>query len=295
MNDINLGIVVVYLVREENERLLDLHLRQIETNTSCRYTIYGTANRLLPQFRRKLEAHPRIKICEFPSTDLRVHHEHAYYLDQLVQAAIEDGASHVVTLHVDSFPIRSDWIQTLTAHLSPACPLAAVMREEIGDMKPNTACLCFTRDFYLDYRPTFLLSEAERSSEQYKQYCVECKHHQDSGVGYGFRLYSEGLSWFPLVRSNKGEDHSHLGSVYHDMIYHLSYAARRVTITPADMMRVPQYIRAIRSALIPQKVWERIRGSSVRANQRAFEHIRAQLLENPDAYLEYLRTGRSMS
>ncbi|MFC1483672.1 hypothetical protein ACFL6Q_01325 [Candidatus Neomarinimicrobiota bacterium] len=290
-----LGIIVVYMVREENERLLDLHLHQIEKHTHCPYTIYGTANRLLPQFRRKLEEHPNIKICEFPATDLRTHYEHAYYLDRLVQAAIEDGVSHVVTLHVDSFPIRTDWIQIMTDQLSAACPLVSVMRQEINDLKPNTAGLCFNRDFYLDYQPTFLLSNAERSSKQYQEYCAACDHLTDSGVGYGFKIFSEGLSWYPLMRSNEVEDHAHLGSIYHDIIYHLSYAARRVTLTPADRIKIPQFFRGIRSVLIPEKIWEIIRNSSVQSNQQAYDTIRARLLENPDAYLEYLRTGQSMN
>ena len=58
-----LGIAVVYMVSERNERLLDLHLSQIEKNTTIPYTIYACVNHLLPQFLPKLEQNPRVTIC----------------------------------------------------------------------------------------------------------------------------------------------------------------------------------------------------------------------------------------
>jgi len=74
-----LGIVVVYLVKEEDEKLLDLHLTQIDKHTEMPYTIYGSVNRLLPKFRKKLEKHPKVKLCECPSMDLRSTREHTFY------------------------------------------------------------------------------------------------------------------------------------------------------------------------------------------------------------------------
>ena len=58
-----IGIVVVYLVSERNEKLLDLHLAQIEKNTDGPYTIYACVNGLLPQFSKKLERDPHVRLC----------------------------------------------------------------------------------------------------------------------------------------------------------------------------------------------------------------------------------------
>lgn len=138
-----LGIVVVYQVREENERLLDLHLSMIDRHTRVPYTIYGTANKLPARLREKLEAHTHVTICDFPTTDLTGSMEHSYYLDRLVKVATDAGVSHVATLHVDSFPIRSDWVEVLTETLSRPCALAAVVVDEASDRKPHTSCCCF--------------------------------------------------------------------------------------------------------------------------------------------------------
>ena len=59
-----LGIAVVYMVSERNERLLDLQLTQIDEKTEVPYKIYAAVNDLLPQFRDKLEKNPNVKICD---------------------------------------------------------------------------------------------------------------------------------------------------------------------------------------------------------------------------------------
>jgi len=79
-----LGIVVVYLVAEEDEALLDLHLSQIDKCTQAPHCTYASANRLLPRFRARIEQFPHIRICDVPDTGLRDSQEHAYYLDRLI-------------------------------------------------------------------------------------------------------------------------------------------------------------------------------------------------------------------
>ena len=207
----NLGIAVVYLVTERNGPLLDLHLGQIEKNTQCPYKIYGSANRLAPQFLPILEQNPKVKVCDcetYEGTHRKRRYEHTFYLEQLIRIAIEDNVTHVAILHVDSFPVRPGWAMELAGRLSDRCVVAAIMRDEKIDQKPMTAGIVFGRDFYLDWHPRLLLNKEERSSDLYERYSQRHPHKTDSGIGYGFMVFTQGLSWYPLLRSNKGGDDS---------------------------------------------------------------------------------------
>ncbi|MDV2503590.1 MAG: hypothetical protein RX318_06530 [bacterium] len=310
-----LGIVVVYLIEEDNEKLLDLHLHQIEKHTNVPYSIYGSTNRLLPQLRRKLEQHPKVKVCQCPTTDFRGREEHSFYLEHLVRNAIEDGSSHIVTLHVDSFPIRSDWIEKLASKLSDSCVLATIQDEKEYPMMPNTACLFFNKDFYLNYRPTFLPSREDLSTREYQLYLEKCGQEIHSGSGYVFKASLHGLSWHPMQRTNKRENHHRLGSIYDDLVFHLGAAARR----DKSFLEDGQWIKKVKSrnvirntlfklgsVLLSQKAKHRARAiipkqliwffeprqRLVDENIEIFESIKRQLIEDPEAYLNYLRTGK---
>jgi hypothetical protein len=309
-----LGIAIVYLVSERDERLLRLHLTQIEKCTRVPYTIYGSANRLLPQYRPILDANPRVTIFECPTADARESEEHAYYLERLVEAAIDDGCTHVAMLHVDSFPIREGWAETLAGQLSDSCPLAAVMTDERFDRKPNTACIFFRSDFYQRHRPKFLLSEEERSTSAYAEYRRAFPHIPDSGVGFGYKLHAEGLTWHPLIRSDLARERSAFGGVFGDMIFHLGGAAwfdlhkggpsGRKSSAGARAAFVARYyglvLRAagliparLRPLFRPVKRLERVvrKRTANRIRREIFERERQRLLDDPEAYLCELQVG----
>lgn len=284
-----LGIVVVYLVSSTEEKLLDLHLRQIETQTTVPYSIYASANRLLPQFKAKLVEHPHIRICDMPSTDLRDSQEHSYYLTQLVKAAIQDGATHIVTLHVDSFPIRAGWAEQVAHQLSDAMPLAAV------PYGPYTACLFFRRDFYMNQEPRFLLTEDERASPAYQEFSARFKHIHHSGIGYLFKAYVAGLSWYPLAESMVDA----LGVMYEDVIFHLHGNARLAALAPAplgiNVTRVRPLLRSGRTLvrkMLPkrfrQSLWENFGDTLSEFDKPVLEYTKEQMLNDPKVYFEQL-------
>jgi hypothetical protein len=300
-----LAISVVYLVTPDNEGLLDLHVEMIARHTQLPYTIYAGTNRLDPRLGRKLAARPEVRLCQIPPTDARDSKEHAYYLDHLMSLAAADGAAYLATLHVDSFPVRAGWDEQLVARLTPECPVAAVTRLENFDRKPNPCGMLVDRAFYLACKPSFRLSPAVQATPEYRAYSRKFPHLADSGVGYGFALYQRGLTWHRLERSNRGEDHALLGSLYGDAIFHLGAAARTRKVFYRDRLLSGKGAFVRRSGLL-RWLWLRLPPRLRRAldmnvlpeqlaldNQAAFARVRDRLLANPQAYLDYLRTGRN--
>lgn len=289
----NLAIVVVYAFGEENSSLLDLHLRQIRRHTNVPYTIYASANRLAPRFRSELDCDPRVHVCECPDTDLRNRYEHAHYLEHLVRAAVEDGATHIVTLHLDSFPVRDGWAQELAGRLSDSCVLAT-------PQSIHTACLFFQRDFYLTHRPTFLPTAEVSTDPTYARYLKEHNPKQHSGVGYGFAAYRSDLSCY-WMQPTGTEEYS---AIYDDLVFHLGGAIWRtekeIEIGPAPRRRHVRLANAAASAsrrVLPKAFRAFLRNRLAVRDSRFGYHMRKerfvdtrrQLLENPETFLQRLR------
>lgn len=219
-----LAIAAVYLaVDREDEKLLEIHLNQIEKNTPEPYTIYAAANRLPDHLRLLLARRPNVKVLDLPMTRLRLGYENSYYLELLLQAAVEEGATHLCTLHMDSFPVRPGWGGELARRLKGDCVLAAMERDPYRDAKPLTAFMLFTREFYLTHRPVLMPSAATQQTAEYRRYAQLHPHIPDSGAGYGFTIFREGLTWHPLVRTDRGPEGWGFG-IFGDLIFHLGGA-----------------------------------------------------------------------
>ena len=235
-----LGIVVVYLFDAKTEYLLGLHLQQIRQHTSIPYKIYGSINRLDAKGRELLSAYPEVVQYELRPTELRRGFEHAFYLDQLVEIAIADGATDVVTLHLDSFPICSDWIHRLKAiaDQTGAC---------IAADDCFTACLFFSREFYLRYRPTFRLAHGTPEESQYLEFVKKWEFIPHSGASYLYICHVNRLSWHLLKKTSNGSfkagcegqgilqsplPNVHFGDVFGGILCHLGGAVRQLSELP---------------------------------------------------------------
>ncbi len=296
-----LGIAVVYAILPGDEELIDLHLRYIERCTRVPFTLYAAVSRLPSDVRERLAAKPYVRVCSIPTTDLRSSRENAYYLERLIATAIDEGSTHVATLHVDSFPIRDGWATDLATALSTDYSFAAIVRNESCDPKPMTAGLFFPREFYVRYEPSLLISNEEMQSATGRAYIRQLVNPTESGSGYGFLAFEQELKWFPLLRSNAKADHYYFGSIHGDLIFHLgAAAAERHDFTGArEWLRagrvrrraaflLPTAIKRLIKFVIPQRVLfpEHV------IHKRAYASVRKSLMTNPEGYVHYLRTGR---
>lgn len=298
---LRLGIVVVYVVPEESSRLLEIHLDRIARHASLPYTIHGCAPRILAPDRALLESRPEVRLTDLPPTSLRGSEEHSYYLEPLIEIAFSEGATHVVTLHVDSFPVRDGWDRELIARLSDSCVFASLERI-------NTACLVFPRAFHDRDRPTLLVSAADAATEDFRRYCASQNPNRHSGIGYGFSAWRRGLSWHAL-RETTTDGERHGAGIYDDALFHLKGAVR-LSSHPGKVMppahralgseRFETLLRAARM-LVPERARLAIRArfgaplaaaiddSRARRETERMLDSRERLFANPDGYVEVLR------
>jgi hypothetical protein len=251
-----------------------------------------------------------VRICDLPPTGAHGPAEHTHYLDLLLLEAVHDGATHIATLHVDSFPVRDGWAEDLAARLDSETPFAAAVRDGRVDIKPFTAAILARADFLERHRPTLLVSGEAMATRPYRRYRHAFPHHPDSGVGWGFTAWREGLDWLPLRRSNRGQDHTHFGTIHGDTFFHLGAASwvRKDfpgSLAPTAVLRwrarlVPAFRR-----LLPPAARERLKDAIARrlplldnertysANEEAFVSVKEGLLADPEGYLRFLRSGRA--
>lgn len=300
-----LGIAVVYLVREDSEPLLRLHLERIRRHTRVRYVIYGVPLRLPPEFFLHLQSEEIRLLSPAPRSDVIAPVEHSTLLTELLNLAAQDGCSHLGTLHVDSFPVVDDWVERMAGLLTPQAPVAAVMEEMEGDTcaRPNLAGMMIVADYWRQARPFLLPTlELERTAD-WRDFLV--RHRQGvshSGVGLGYCLERDGKSWSPLPRTNSRRRHPVLAGVYGDAIFHLGAATRPPIFftenIPAEesegMRRRRKSVAAVRQVLPPRlrRTLRPLRRFGnlydqrpLRHNEAIFAQIRRELFADPNGFL----------
>jgi hypothetical protein len=298
-----LGIAVVYMVKPENTELLDLHLDKIRTMTAVPYTIYAGVRHLPAPLLRRLEAEPGLELITLPEHGpMTGGAEHSFYLEHLIERAATGDVTHVVTMHVDSFPIRPDWAETIAGQLSGDTVLATLSND--GFLSGySTACLFFRRDFWGECRPRLRLTGADRSSPEYERFCREYQHNpEDSGVGYIFRAYSRGKAFLALERSNAGRDAGGFGTVHGDLVFHLGGAHRLDKLSEEEQTAASKTLFkaliAMRSRMkkwvpgaIKRRAKRQLHPLFVSLDHRSCDQVRRELLNDPEKYLEKARSG----
>jgi len=296
-----LGVIVVYLVNEDNDKLLNIHLKKIKENTTSPFTIYAGTNLLLPQFVNKLKQNNFVKLCacnnyEGGNEESRGAKEHSYYLEQLIKIAIDDGVSHIVIMHPDSFPVKMGWEKYLAERLSKSCVLASIFPQMSG-------CTFFDRGFYTKHQPRLLPSTQEELSASWTNFqkTNQATNLFEGGMGYGYKTYLENLGWYRLKRTNKDGYSRHLGSVFDDVIFHLGSASeyKNRPMSGYGKFKFYRYFRRLVAKTLPNTIKNKIQTilsqkvlfPEVETNRDAFLQSRDKLINDTEAYLNFLRSG----
>jgi hypothetical protein len=300
---VKLGIVVVYLVSEDNEKLLDIHLEKIKENTASPFAVYAGTNMLLQQFVDKLKKYPFIKICDCtrykgPNEERRGAKEHSHYLEQLIKTAIGDDVTHIAIMHPDSFPIKVGWEKYLARKLSESCVLVSIFPQ-------MSACSFFNRDFYNKYKPNLLPYTHEELSSSWINFqkANQATNLIETGMGYGYRIYLEKSVWYKLKRTNKGEYHCHFGSIFDDLVFHLGSAAEYQSRPMKGYTKFSffHYFKKLVIKILPNKIKEKIKYSlphtvlypEIEKNKDAFLKSREALFNETEEFISFLRNGNN--
>ncbi len=302
----HLGILVVYHLKDDDDLpLLELHLDRIARHTLVPYTLFAVVNRVTDRARALVRAAPRVVICEVPPTDRRASREHAYYLDAMVPRALAAGCSHLCTLDVDSFPIDDRWLEVLVAAMPPEAGLAGILRTENSDVAlAHPSCVLATREFFERFAPSF--SPDPIDSVEYRAFVRETGQLADTGIRLTAALWSAGLPWGRITRTNAVDPHYLIAGIYGDVVFHLGGIARgKVFRTDLVRSRVHRWSRPLEHLPAPgaalgaakRRVIRAVRGPAERRmaehNRVAYSSLREQLFSDPDRLFATLR-GRPL-
>jgi hypothetical protein len=299
----HLGILVVcYLKDDDDLPLLELHLERVAQHTrAVSATVYMAATRASDAARALLLATPNVVVCDDPDTELRGSREHAFHLDLLAQRALDDGISHLCTLDVDSFPIRDDWVDVVAGLAPAASGVAAILRAENGDSAlPHPSCTFARRDFFERFHPSF--TPDSDGTPEFREFLRGTGQRADTGIRLGYALWSAGLPWGRMLRTNAVDPHYLMAGIYADAVFHLGGIGRgklfRRDLEQSTAHRLTRPLERLpvgsgAAASLKKSVLRTVRGRPeaelAAVNREVFSTLRTQLLTDPDALIASLR------
>ena len=301
INLIKLGIVVVYWVDDDNEKLLDIHLHQVKENTSSNFTLYACINLLNPRFLGKFNKFNfirPIKCTDYigPNDAKRGAKEHSHNLSQLINIAIKDGVSHIAIFHPDSFPIRKNWDYKYLDLLTDNIELISIFPHMTGFM-------LFSVAIYKKYNPNLLPSDEEQISRDWQEFekYNKSKNLVESGMGFAYNIFSDGKKWLKLSDILYKNSSQLYGEYFDNSIFHLGSASdyknrtrRNIAIHKKGKNIIknfydifPNFIKKI----LKNNFTERILFNEISDNNTRFLKTRSFLFNDTKDFISFLKTG----
>lgn len=298
----HLAILVVYFLRDDDLGLLELHLNRIAQHTHVPYTLLASAQRVTPAARALIRAQPNVRLVDIAPTSLRSSREHAYYLDAMLEEALDLGASHICTLDPDSFPIADDWLAKIQQVTPPASGFAGVLRVENGDvLLPHPSCTLASRGFYQSISSSFAPDSDYTGA--FRKFLRQTHQAADTGIRIGYELWRRDLPWGHLLRTNVRNPHYLMAAIYADSVFHLGGASRRGLFrrdtagslshrltSPLERIPFPRggALQRAQGAML-----HRLRGDVedfvLQRNREAYAALERYLISDPDGMIAYLR------
>ncbi len=292
-------LVVYYLAEPSDLPILREHLDRIERHTKSPFVVYAATERLLPGGHDLLAERHWVRTCELSPVAGRGSREHGAYLDQLARQAMADGCLRLVTLDVDSFPIDDRWLEIALAG-AEASGVAGIVRTENGDtVLPHPSWTVIERSFWEAVQPSF--SPDSDFTPDFRRFLRTTGQAGDTGLGLAYALWSRGIEWHQLRRTNVRELHPVIAGIYADSVFHLAGVAsgtlfrrdlaesrpHRLT-RPIERVPVPSAMQGVKRSLLG-----RIRGGAEarikERNRVAYDLAREWLLNDADGLIAYLR------
>lgn len=298
---LKLGIIVVYWVDNDNEKLLDIHLKQLKENTSSTFTIYACINLLNQKFIDKLSKYKFIRtvICrEYlgPTDAKRGAKEHSHYLSQLINIAQNDGVSHIAIFHPDSFPVRKNWDQNYVDLLSKDIELISIFPQMTGFMM-------FNLDVYKNYNPCLFPSDEEQISKNWRKFenYIKTNNLVESGMGFAFKIFTNNKKWLKFSDKFDKKSNQLYGEYFDNSIFHLGSASnyknrtrRNNTFNINDKSVIKSIISIfpnIIKKVLKNNFTERILFREISDNKTRFLNTRDILFNDTKGFIQLLKTG----
>ena len=282
-------------------QLLGVHLDQIRRCTTVPYQMYISAGGLDLETWHQLESEPNLVVEEIHVPhDLSTQPEESYLQERLMDRAVLDGATHIVLMQPDVFPVERGWAERLAAELTDEAPVCALLEEGDGDTmaRPNPACLMIESRHLVEHGLMLDPPEELEASDEWKAFLL--RHGQRltrPGTMYAYMLEEKGLSWTPLRRTNSRDHHRVLCGIYGDTIFRFGSMAAHV-----EAVFSRQHLDGIVPSLgfskeeLESSIPFRPRlaattGLSQEGRRLTYRQMREELVRNPQGFIQWLRSS----
>ena len=168
---------------------------------------------------------------------------------------------------------------------------AAVIRTENGDtVLPHPCGYFMTRDFYSDHQPSLFVTQPASQTENYRKFVDTTQQRTDTGIGYGYVLWSSREEWLQLHRSNRHDLHFLMAGIYGEIFFHLGSSSRRPGFHMDYQRRLSLKI-AGRLHQLPflWRLSEIINERYLAGNQQTYLQITNRLKRDPYQFISELR------